>query len=112
MLGYPSKEAMIKVLETQEAKNIFEELIKNVDVQAYTSEGIIRNYELDHESVEWNPMGGINFTLIINHNKNMYVGGVMNKQDDKLRMGGYGIAGKLVDLIEKNKKILEEKASE
>ncbi|MCA5011565.1 MULTISPECIES: DUF1310 family protein [unclassified Enterococcus] len=64
---------MVNVVKNGQAKEIIEEGLKNLDSKALTSEGIIKSYKIDYESVEHNPMGGINGKLYINSTENLYV---------------------------------------
>ncbi len=60
------QEEMVKIVKSEEAKQVFEEGLKNLDPKALTPEGVIQSYEIDYDSIEHNPMGGINVTLFIN----------------------------------------------
>jgi hypothetical protein len=53
------QEDMIEIVKSEEAKNVFEEGLKNLDPNALTSKGVIQSYEIDYDSIEHNPMGGI-----------------------------------------------------
>ncbi|EOH99663.1 hypothetical protein UAW_00816 [Enterococcus haemoperoxidus ATCC BAA-382] len=67
------EDKMIKIVNSQEAKEVFENGLKVLDPKALTEEGIIKSYEIDEESIKHNPMGGINGTLIIDADKELYV---------------------------------------
>ncbi|HBM4633269.1 TPA: DUF1310 family protein, partial [Listeria innocua] len=56
---------MEKVIYSDEAKQVFEKRLTNLDAKAFTKEGIIQSYEIDEGSIESNPMGGIEVALII-----------------------------------------------
>ena len=66
-------EEMLVIVKSDEAKKVFEEGLRNLDSKALTSEGIIKSYEIDEESVKHNPMGGIDGTLYINKDKELYI---------------------------------------
>ncbi|ECR2372176.1 DUF1310 family protein, partial [Listeria monocytogenes] len=51
---------MKQVVYSDEAKEVFEKRLTNLDAKAFTKEGIIQSYEINKESIERNPMGGIN----------------------------------------------------
>ncbi|MBC1420416.1 DUF1310 domain-containing protein [Listeria seeligeri] len=88
-------EEMIKVVYSYEAKKVFEERLVNLDPKAFTEEGIIHSYEIDEESIEHNPMGGIEVRLIINKDSEMYVSYTMSKYNGKLSGGGVVISKEL-----------------
>ena len=57
MTGTPSKEEMIKVVKSEEGEKAVEETLKKLDKDALTEKGVIKNYEVDYDSVKHNPMG-------------------------------------------------------
>lgn len=102
MTGTPSKEEMIKVVKSEEAKKAIEEGLKSLDKDALTEKGVIRNYEVDYNSVKHNPMGGIMFDIYINNDKELYIRKTLVKGiDGKLTSGGGGYSSKLDRLLEK-----------
>ena len=77
MTGTPSKEEMIKVVKSKEAKKAIEDGLKSLDKDALTEKGVIRNYEVDYNSVKHNPMGGIMFDIYANNDRELKIlGGV------------------------------------
>ncbi|EKF1562346.1 DUF1310 domain-containing protein [Listeria monocytogenes] len=79
---------MKQVVYSDEAKEVFEKRLTNLDAKAFTKEGIIQSYEINKESIERNPMGGINVTLIINKDLEWYITYTLGKQNDKLELKG------------------------
>ncbi|MBC2151862.1 DUF1310 domain-containing protein [Listeria innocua] len=86
---------MIKIVYSDEAKQVFEKRLINLDAKAFTKEGIIQSYEINKESIERNPMGGINVTLIINKDLEWNVTYTLGKQNGKLDGGGASISKEL-----------------
>ncbi|EQC2291974.1 TPA: DUF1310 family protein [Listeria innocua] len=86
---------MEKVVYSDEAKQVFEKRLINLDAKAFTKEGIIQSYEINKESIERNPMGGINVTLIINKDLEWNVTYTLGKQNGKLEGGGASISKEL-----------------
>ena len=64
------QEEMVKIVKSEEAKQVVEEGLKNLDPKALTPEGVIQSYEIDYDSIEHNPMGGIDGTIVVNNDKN------------------------------------------
>ncbi|ECB9705899.1 DUF1310 family protein [Listeria monocytogenes] len=91
---------MMKVIYSDEAKQVFEKRLTNLDAKAFTKEGIIQSYEINKESIERNPMGGINVTLIINKDLEWYITYTLGKQNDKLDGGGASISKELTKKLE------------
>ena len=102
MTGTPSKEEMIKVVKSEEAKKAIEDGLKSLDKDALTEKGIIKSYEVDYDSVKHNPMGGIMFDIYINNDKELYIRKTLVKGIDRnLTSGGGGYSSKLDRLLEK-----------
>ena len=102
MTGTPSKEEMIKVVKSEEAKKAIEDGLKSLDKDALTGRGIIKSYEIDYDSVKHNPMGGIMFDIYINNDKELYIRKTLVKGiDGNLTSGGGGYSSKLDRLLEK-----------
>lgn len=81
-------EDMLKVVKSAEAKEVFEEGLRNIDPKSLTSEGVIKSYKIDYDSIDHNPMGGIMVTLIINNDKKLTAEYDLGRKNDKLRGDG------------------------
>ncbi|PCY77424.1 DUF1310 domain-containing protein [Listeria monocytogenes] len=90
---------MMNVVCSNEAKEVFNDDIKLIDTKAFTKEGLIQSYEVDKESIEPNPMGGINVTLIINGNPELYIKYTMNNFNGELSGGASVTSGNLDKLL-------------
>ncbi|WP_271003670.1 DUF1310 family protein [Listeria seeligeri] len=90
---------MMNVVYSDEAKEVFEQRLKNLDSKALTKEGIIQSYAIDKESIRRNPMGGINVILIVNEDSEMNIEYTLDKYNGKLDGGGASISGKLSKLL-------------
>ncbi|HAA6135615.1 TPA_asm: hypothetical protein GGB68_12570 [Listeria monocytogenes] len=92
---------MMNVVYSDEAKSVFENGLKNLDAKALTGKGVINTYEIDKKSIKQNPMGGINVTLHVNGDSDLYVFFTLNKADDKkLIDDGGGNSAKLEKLLD------------
>ena len=54
------KEEMIQIAEGKKAQKAIEELLRQEDSKALTEEGIIKEYSINKDKLEYNPMGGGN----------------------------------------------------
>ncbi|MBC1248920.1 DUF1310 domain-containing protein [Listeria welshimeri] len=88
-------EEMRKVVYSEETKQVFEKRLTNLDAKAFTKGGIIQSYEINKESIERSPMGGINVTLIINKDLEWYITYTLGKYNGKLDGGGASISKEL-----------------
>ncbi|EAE1298138.1 DUF1310 domain-containing protein [Listeria monocytogenes] len=91
---------MMKVIYSDEAKEVFEKRLTNLDAKAFTKEGIIQSYEIDEGSIESNPMGGIEVRLIINNNSELYASYTMSRNNGVLGGGGVIISKELAKQTE------------
>lgn len=99
-------EEMVKIVNSDEARNIFEKELKYIDPKSLTDEGTIKNYSIDYKSIKHNPMGGVDVTLIINKSSDLTLGLNLDKDSGKLESGVVVESKKLVsidDKIQKNK---------
>ena len=98
MTGTPSKEEMIKVVKSEEGEKAVEETLKKLDKDALTEKGVIKNYEVDYDSVKHNPMGGIMFDVVINNDRELIVSSILSK-DTQLKIGSWSPSIKLEALL-------------
>ncbi|PXD93056.1 hypothetical protein C9818_04735 [Listeria monocytogenes] len=86
---------MMNVVCSNEAKEVFNDDIKLIDTKAFTKEGIIQSYEVDKESIEPNPMGGIIVALVINKDPALKLTYTLKKNNEDLKSGGASISKEL-----------------
>ena len=60
---------MVQIVHSKEVKELIVHDLKQEDPDAFTEKGKIQSYEIDDETIEHNPMGGIMFRIIINGDK-------------------------------------------
>ncbi|EME3481523.1 TPA: DUF1310 family protein [Enterococcus faecium] len=89
------QEEMVKIVKSEEAKQVVEEGLKNLDPKALTPEGVIQSYEIDYDSIEHNPMGGINVTLFINKKNSQDIEFNVIKKEGNLLLEGVDLSGDL-----------------
>ena len=63
------QQEMVRIVHSQEVKKLIVDDLKQKDSAAFTETGKIQSYEIDDETIEHNPMGGIMFEVILNGNK-------------------------------------------
>ncbi|HCI3437669.1 hypothetical protein C7I06_14425 [Listeria monocytogenes] len=90
---------MMNVIYSDEAKKVFEVRLKAADADFFTEKGIIQSYEIDQKSIKKNPRGGINGTLIINGNSELYIKYTMNNFNGELSGGASVTSGDLDKLL-------------
>ena len=78
------------IAHSEEAKVTIERVFKNRDDKAFTSEGKIKSYRLNDSKIKKNPMGGIDFSIIVNDDKDMILSTTISQ--DKYN-GGYKTEG-------------------
>ncbi|MBF2503737.1 DUF1310 family protein [Listeria marthii] len=75
----------VNVVYSDEAKQVFNDDIKLIDTKAFIKEGIIQSYEVDKESIEPNPMGGILVALVINKDSALKLTYTLNKRNGSFK---------------------------
>ena len=90
------KEEMIRIAEGKKAQRAIEELLRQEDPKALTEEGIIKEYSINKNELDYNPMGGLIVELIINDDSELTITTtLMEESDGKLEHTGYVISGEL-----------------
>ncbi|EAG0204963.1 DUF1310 family protein [Listeria monocytogenes] len=92
---------MMNVVYSDEAKQVFEKRLTNLDSNAFTEKGIIHSYKIEEGSIEHNPMGGIEVKLIINNDPELYVSYTMSKNNGELSGGGAIVSKELAKQTER-----------
>lgn len=107
------EEEMIQVVNSEEAKKVLETGLKNLDPNALTSEGVIKNYKIDYENIKRNPIGGISVPLIINDNDKLLISNLLsrnlaNGKLGELKIGSSNTTYELHELLKKGVEDSEE----
>lgn len=90
---------MNHIVKSEEVKEIVENYLKYLDADALTDKGKIVSYQIDEQSIEHNPMGGIMFTVFLNDDSELYVRMTLEKT---MKQGKYN---SLVEDMQKRSKI-------
>ena len=102
-IGYIEQMKMSSIVNSEEAREVYEKDLKYIDKDAFTPKEVIQSYEIS--SFEKNPMGGIIVYLFVNDYKEYTVSVFLHKNDSdgKLVSGGGSWSPQLEQLIkEKN----------
>lgn len=99
------QEEMIVVVKSEEAKQVFERGLHNLEPEALTNEGIIQSYEINYKDITNNPMGGISVELVINNDDTLTIRYIINKQDGLLKGGGMVISPDLSKKLDRWKTV-------
>ena len=96
---------MIHTVKSEEVQNIIENNLKLRHASALESGDVIQSYQIDMDSINHSPMGGIIFKVYINNDKQLYVHFLINKDlnSGKLVNEGGGTSQKFRELITANK---------
>ena len=100
MHQYQQKQEMIAIATSDEARKVYESHMKALDQNALTDDGVIKSYEIDNESLYYNPMGGMEVTVYVNHDKDLeFQFGIIKDNEGILKSSGYIYSGKLAKLL-------------
>ena len=81
MHQHQEKQKMIQIANSKEAKKVYERGIEYENSKAF-SDGLIKTYKIDEDSLKYNPMGGLMVTVIITGKKELTVGYNLIDQGD------------------------------
>ena len=99
------KQKMICIATSKEARKVYEEHMRENDPNALTREGVIQSYEIDTETLEYNPMGGLMVQLYFNNNKELdFHFGLIKNDNGNYETYGYTVSPKLSALLKENVK--------
>ena len=100
MHQYQQKQEMIAIATSDEARKVYESHMKALDQNALTDYGVIKSYEIDNESLYYNPMGGMEVTVYVNYDKDLeFQFGIIKDNEGILKSSGYIYSGKLAKLL-------------
>lgn len=96
---------MVSTVKSEEVKNIIEHNLKLRHEGALENGDVIQSYQIDVDSIEHSPMGGIIFKVYINNDKQLYVHFLINKDlnSGQLVNEGGGTSQKFRELITADK---------
>ena len=99
MHQHQEKQKMIRIATSKEAKKVYERGIEYENSKAF-SDGLIKTYKIDEDSLKYNPMGGLMVTIIINGNNKLSIDfNLIDNGDGTYHSAYYGISAKLGDLL-------------
>ena len=99
------KQKMICIATSKEARKVYEEHMRENDPNALTREGVIQSYDIDTETLEYNPMGGLMVQLYFNNNKELdFHFGLIKNDNGDYETYGYTVSPKLSALLKENVK--------
>ena len=103
IMGVVRNHEMVQIVKSDEVKEIVENYLRYLDNDALTDKGKIVSYQIDEQSIEHNPMGGIMFTVLLNDDSELYVRMTLEKNHEtgKIQRSGGGYAKKVKDLVGK-----------
>ena len=101
IMGVVRNNEMVHIVKSDEVKEIVENYLRYLDNDALTDKGKIISYQIDEQSIEHNPMGGIMFTVFLNDDSELYVRMTLEKDHEtgKIQQSGGGYAKKVKDLV-------------
>ena len=89
------------IVNSDDAKQTIEEMLKKLDSKALTSEGKIKTYKIDESYSKVNPMGGMDIKIVINNNEKLVLETTLNKYSEGkgYKHGALGMTQELNSLL-------------
>ncbi|MEX2804348.1 DUF1310 family protein [Streptococcus sp. H31] len=98
------KQKMIEIATSKEARKVYEKHMRANDPNALTEDGIIKSYEIDKDSLEHNPMGGLIVDILVNNDAEAYLSfNLVDNGDGTYHTAYYIVSAKLDDMLEENR---------
>ncbi|HFI0401425.1 TPA: DUF1310 family protein [Streptococcus suis] len=72
-MQHKEHEKMVAIATSEEAKKVYEDFMKKRDPDAFEEDGVIQSYEIDTNSLKYNPMGGLMVDVYLNGKQNIYI---------------------------------------
>ena len=105
MHQYQKKQEMIAIATSDEAKKVYENHMRANDPKALTKDGIIKSYDIDTETLEYNPMGGLMVRIYFNNDKELdFHFGLIKDNSGNYESYGYTVSPKLSSMLKESKK--------
>ena len=105
MHQYQKKQEMIAIATSDEAKKVYENHMKANDPKALTEDGIIKSYDIDTETLEYNPMGGLMVRIYFNNDKELdFHFGLIKDNSGNYESYGYTVSPKLSSMLKESKR--------
>ena len=105
MHQYQKKQEMIAIATSDEAKKVYENHMKANDPKALTEDGIIKSYDIDTETLEYNPMGGLMVRIYFNNDKELdFHFSLIKDNSGNYESYGYTVSPKLSSMLKESKK--------
>ena len=105
MHQYQQKQEMIAIATSDKAKKVYENHMKANDPKALTEDGIIKSYDIDTETLEYNPMGGLMVRIYFNNDKELdFHFGLIKDNSGNYESYGYTVSPKLSSMLKESKK--------
>ena len=103
-LNLVKKHEMVTLVQSGQVRESIENQLKDLDNKALEEGGAIKSYEIDVESIQHNPMGGIRFKIYLNSDKKLSVSFSLTKNlnTGQFEHSSTGYSKEVSDLI-KNK---------
>ncbi|MEX2805510.1 DUF1310 family protein [Streptococcus sp. H31] len=91
---------MVEIVKSEDVKKIIEDDLKEMSAEALTDKGVIKSYQIDDDSIQHNPMGGIEFEVYLNSDKSLVVYyGLEKDMNGKIGYSGGGYSKEVKDLV-------------
>ena len=105
MHQYKKKQEMIAIATSDEARKVYENHMRANDSKALTKDGIIKSYDIDTETLEYNPMGGLMVRIYFNKDKELdFHFGIIKDNSGNYESYGYTVSPKLSSMLKESKK--------
>ena len=94
-----SHEEMVKIVRSEEVKELIEKELKDLDKDAFTETGKIKSYKVEEKKIKWNPMGAIMVYMYINDDEDLKMDISLDKRNGEFGIVSLGYSMELKELL-------------
>ncbi|HFI0702405.1 TPA: DUF1310 family protein [Streptococcus suis] len=99
-MQHKEHEKMVAIATSEEARAVYEKHMKANDPKALTADGVIKTYEIDTETLEYNPMGGLMVRIYFNNAADLdFHFGLIKNEDGSYESYGYTVSPNLSKIL-------------
>ncbi|MGQ7462686.1 DUF1310 family protein [Streptococcus suis] len=103
-MQHKEHEEMVAIATSEEAREVYEDMMYHLDGKALTEDGVIQWYKVDESSLKYNPMGGLIVSVIVNEDEDMDISyNLIDNGDGTYHSAFYTVSPKLSKTLKEEK---------
>lgn len=101
---YQEHQEMVRIASSKEAREVYEKYIKSDDPEGLTGKGFIHSYQIEKDSLDYNPMGGLMVSITYNNMRSVKVSfNLIRKKDGNYYSAYFVGSPEYLEFLKSNK---------